>query len=271
MPELPEVETTLRGIEPHIVGETVNKVTIRTDKLRWPIPTEIKRLLKGKEILSVERRAKYIFINTDIGSLIIHLGMTGSLRVIDRNTPIQKHEHIDVLFNNGQVMRYKDARKFGCFLWTKDSPHQHNLITRLGPEPLSKAFNADYLFQTCRNKKVAIKAHIMNQKHVVGIGNIYASEALFKSGISPTKAAHRVSKAKLELLVRESKKTLKAAIKQGGTTLQDYINPDGAPGYFAIKLKVYGKEGEPCPNCAKPIKSKVIGQRNSFYCSGCQK
>jgi len=271
MPELPEVETTLRGIEPYLVGKTIKKVTIRTDKLRWPIPREIIHLLKNQTILSVERRAKYIFINLENGSLIVHLGMTGSLRVIDAKTPVQKHEHIDILLKNKKVLRYKDARKFGSFLWTKDNPHQHDLITRLGPEPLSREFNAEYLFQTCRKKKVAIKVHIMNQKHVVGIGNIYASEALFKSGISPTKAAHRVSKSKLDLLVKESKKTLKAAIKQGGTTLQDYISPDGAPGYFSIKLKVYGKEGQPCPKCTRPIKAKIIGQRNSFYCSYCQK
>lgn len=271
MPELPEVETTLRGIEKHILGKTIKKVIIRTDKLRWPIPRSLIKNLKDQTIDSVERRAKYIFVNTKKGSVIVHLGMTGSLRVIDAKTPIQKHEHIDLQLKNGKVLRYKDARKFGCFLWTDESPHEHKLITRLGPEPLSKEFNADYLFAKSRNKKVAIKAHIMNQAVVVGIGNIYASEALFKAGIHPTKAAHRVSKDKLKLLVKTSKQTLKAAIKQGGTTLQDYINADGAPGYFAIKLKVYGREGEPCTVCEKPIKAKVIGQRNSFYCTNCQK
>lgn len=271
MPELPEVETTLRGIEKHIIGKTVSKVVIRTDKLRWPIPKTLKRYLKDQTIDSVERRAKYIFINTNKGSVIVHLGMTGSLRVIDTKTPLQKHEHIDIQFTNGKVLRYKDARKFGAFLWTKDKPHEHELITRLGPEPLSDEFNVDYLFATCRKRKAAIKTHIMNQNIVVGIGNIYASEALFKAGIHPTKAAHRVSKEKLKLLVNMSKQTLRSAIKQGGTTLQDYINADGAPGYFAIKLKVYGREGEPCPVCAKPIKSKAIGQRNSFYCTTCQK
>jgi formamidopyrimidine-DNA glycosylase len=271
MPELPEVETTLRGIEKHIIGETVRKVVVRTDKLRWPIPVNLNSSLKGRSINSAERRAKYIFLNSDKGSLIVHLGMTGSLRVIDTNTPLQKHEHIDIQLTNGQVLRYKDPRKFGAFLWTSENPHEHKLIKKLGPEPLSNEFNADYLIDTCRKRKAAIKAHIMNQNIVVGIGNIYASEALYKAGIHPTKAAHRVSKEKLKLLVKTSKQTLKAAIKQGGTTLQDYINPDGAPGYFAIKLKVYGREGEPCTNCAKPIKAKVIGQRNSFYCTNCQK
>jgi len=270
MPELPEVETTKRGIEPHVLGQTIKKITIRTDKLRWPIPTVIKRHLKNQIIHSIERRAKYIFLNSDKGSLIVHLGMTGSLRVIDAKVPVQKHEHIDILFTNNKVLRYKDARKFGSFLWTTNDPHQHDLITRLGPEPLSKAFNAAYLFASCRNRKVAIKAHIMNQSVVVGIGNIYASEALFKAGIHPNKAAHRVSKDKLKELIKTSKQTLRAAIKQGGTTLQDYQNPDGAPGYFSIRLKVYGREGEPCPKCSKAIKAKVIGQRNSFYCTSCQ-
>lgn len=271
MPELPEVETTKRGIEPLILGQAVQNVIVRTDKLRWPIPKSLKRYLKNQTIDSVERRAKYIFLNTDNGSVIIHLGMTGSLRVIDSDTPLQKHEHIDVQLANGKVLRYKDARKFGAFLWTRDNPHSHHLITRLGPEPLSRTFNADYLFASTRKRKAAIKTHIMNQNIVVGIGNIYASEALFKAGIHPTKAAHRVSKEKLKLLVKTSKQTLRAAIKQGGTTLQDYINPDGAPGYFAIKLKVYGREGEPCTECGKLIKAKVIGQRNSFYCTICQR
>lgn len=271
MPELPEVETTVRGIENHLIGKTIKKVILRTDKLRWPIPKILIKQLKNQSINSVERRAKYIFINTNNGTIIIHLGMTGSLRVIDTKTPVQKHEHVDIKLNNGKVLRYKDARKFGCVLWTDNDPHQHELITRLGPEPLSKDFNADYLFTSTRGRTSAIKTHIMNQAIVVGIGNIYASEALFKAGIHPTKAAHRVSKEKLKLLVKTSKQTLKAAIKQGGTTLQDYINADGAPGYFAIKLKVYGREGEPCTVCDKPIKAKVIGQRNSFYCTNCQK
>ncbi|NNC98457.1 MAG: bifunctional DNA-formamidopyrimidine glycosylase/DNA-(apurinic or apyrimidinic site) lyase [Gammaproteobacteria bacterium] len=270
MPELPEVETTRRGIEPLITGKRVKQVIVRTDKLRWPIPGTLGRDLKNQYIDSVERRAKYIFLNTAAGSVIVHLGMTGSLRVIDSRTPVQKHEHIDVHLENGQVLRYKDARKFGAFLWTRQDPHEHKLITRLGPEPLSNDFNADYLFTTTRKRKAAIKTHIMNQHVVVGIGNIYASEALFKAGINPNKAAHKVSKEKLNLLVKTSKQTLRAAIKQGGTTLQDYQNADGAPGYFSIKLKVYGKQGLPCPECAKPISSRVIGQRNSFYCTHCQ-
>jgi len=271
MPELPEVETTLRGIEPHIIKKTVVKAIVRAPKLRWPIPKELNDYISGFRLLDIQRRAKYLLFKFEHGWMIVHLGMTGSFSIITKNTPHAKHDHMDILFSNGIRLRYTDPRKFGAILWTFGDPSEHKLLKNLGPEPLSPQFNTAYLAHSCQNRKTSIKTHLMNQKTVVGIGNIYASEALFKAGIHPERAASKISKERLAKLVRTSKQTLRAAIKKGGTTLQDFKNPDGSLGYFSIKLKVYGKEGNPCPKCRKPIKSKVIGQRNSFYCTNCQK
>lgn len=273
MPELPEVETTLRGIEPFTLGKTIRSVTVRVDKLRWPVQKNMTKILKGKEVLSLTRRAKYILMGFEHGTLLIHLGMTGSIRVCASGIPAQKHEHIDICFTGEICLRYTDPRKFGAFIWTKstDPLSEHQLLKDLGPEPLSPEYNTDYLVESCKGRKAAIKTHLMNQKTVVGVGNIYASEALFKAGIHPERVAGRVSRERLSKLVKTSKQTLRAAIKKGGTTLQDFTSPDGSQGYFSIKLKVYGKEGKPCPKCKNPIKAKVIGQRNSFYCTRCQK
>ena len=271
MPELPEVETTRRGIEPHLKGKHVQQVIIRHRQLRWPVPSIIKTRLKDQKIKSITRRAKYILINTDAGTLIIHLGMSGSLRILPADTGAEKHDHFDLVLDSGKCLRLRDPRRFGAVLWTEADPNQHKLIKSLGPEPLEAGFNSKYLYQQSRQRKVSIKQFIMDSKIVVGVGNIYASEALFIAGIYPTRAAGKISSSEATALVAAIKRVLRAAIKQGGTTLRDFTRSDGAPGYFAQKLKVYGRAGEPCKKCGKSIQSKVIAQRNTYFCSSCQK
>ena len=271
MPELPEVETTCNGIAPHLNNKTIADVIIRQPKLRWPIPAKIKKCLPLQKIKSVTRRAKYILIATQTGTLIVHLGMSGSLRIVKAATPHDKHDHFDLVLKNGHCLRLHDPRRFGSVLWTEDSPLDHKLIINLGPEPLSTDFTADYLYQQSRKRKVNIKQFIMNGNIVVGVGNIYASESLFLSGIHPRKAAGKVSLERYKKLVSAIKKVLAAAIKQGGTTLKDFTQSDGKPGYFQQQLNVYGRKGEPCLICKKPISHCVLGQRATYYCTQCQK
>lgn len=270
MPELPEVETTRRGIAPHITGSTIKQVRVREARLRWPVPRNLNKLLQGQPILAVERRAKYLLLRTPPGTLIIHLGMSGSLRVLPCDTPHEKHDHVDIVLDNDLCLRLRDPRRFGAVLFTTQDPNKHVLLHTLGPEPLSDTFNADYLYAQSRKRKIAIKPFIMDSHIVVGVGNIYASEALFEAGIHPRRAAGKVSREKYELLVRAIKKVLKAAIKAGGTTLRDFTSVDGRPGYFRLSLKVYGRGGEPCPRCGKPITQAVIAQRMTYYCTQCQ-
>jgi formamidopyrimidine-DNA glycosylase len=270
MPELPEVETTKKGIAPYVVGETVSNIIIRERNLRWPIPTSLKRSLKNKLIRKLRRRAKYLLFFTDKGCMILHLGMSGNLRVLDHTIPHDKHDHVDIVFESGHLLRFHDPRKFGSILWTKDDPLEHKLINHLGPEPLSDEFNVDYIFTKSRKRTQAIKTFIMDSRMVVGVGNIYASEALFRAGIKPTKKAGNISKARYEKLVSEIKNVLSDAIAMGGTTLRDFFNGDGKPGYFSQELNVYDREGEPCKKCKKKIKMVRLGQRSTFYCSHCQ-
>jgi formamidopyrimidine-DNA glycosylase len=270
MPELPEVETTRRGISPHIKNQIVSKVIVRQGKLRWPISPEISSCLPQQKIIDVKRRAKYLLIETNIGTLMVHLGMSGSLRVTQQNTAIEKHEHIDIIFQNGQCLRYKDPRRFGAFLWTNEAINGHKLIQHLGPEPLSNDFNIDYFHTLASNKRIPIKRFIMDGNIVVGVGNIYANEALFASGIHPKRLANNISKKRLLVLIENIKTILTNAIEQGGTTLKDFVNSDGKPGYFQQVLTVYGRKGEACPTCNKTIKQIVIGQRSTFYCPHCQ-
>lgn len=270
MPELPEVETTRRGIAPHIEGQQVTQVIVRQGKLRWPVSPEITTQLPGQIINNVKRRAKYLLIETDLGTLIIHLGMSGSLRVIDPSIEPEKHEHIDIIFNNGLCLRYKDPRRFGSFLWSSLPVHQHKLIQHLGPEPLSDAFDIDDFYAKAKNKKTPIKSFIMDGQVVVGVGNIYASEALFRSGIHPKRAASNISKARLTKLLSAIKVILAQAIEQGGTTLKDFVNSEGKPGYFQQTLNVYGRSKQACSICETPIKQVVIAQRSTFYCPHCQ-
>ena len=270
MPELPEVETTKKGIAPYVVGETVKDIIVRQRQLRWPIPATLKRSFKDQLIRKLRRRAKYLLFYTDNGCMILHLGMSGSLRVINDNTPHEKHDHVDIVFESGYLLRFRDPRKFGSIHWTKDDPLDHKLINHLGPEPLSEEFNTDYLYDRSRKRSQAIKTFIMDSRIVVGVGNIYASEALFRAGIKPTQKAGKVSKPRYEKLVNEIKNVLSEAIAKGGTTLRDFLNGDGKPGYFSQELNVYNREGEPCNKCKKKIKMIRLGQRSTFYCSNCQ-
>jgi len=271
MPELPEVETTRCGIAPHIENNVITKVIIRNRNLRWPIPKGLNNKLAQQKIISVTRRAKYLLLNTDIGTLIIHLGMSGSLRILSSNETVEKHDHFELQFKNGICLRLRDPRRFGCVLWEKNDPYQHKLLINLGPEPLDKIFKADYLFEKSRKRKTSIKQFIMDAKIVVGVGNIYASEALFLAKINPKRLAGKITKKHAQDLSAAIKKILKQAIKQGGTTLKDFRSSDGKPGYFQQKLKVYGRNKEACVICKKPIKQITLGQRSTFYCSHCQK
>ncbi|WP_312973713.1 bifunctional DNA-formamidopyrimidine glycosylase/DNA-(apurinic or apyrimidinic site) lyase [Atlantibacter sp.] len=269
MPELPEVETSRRGIEPHLVGETILHAVVRNGRLRWPVSDEI-HALNDKPVISVQRRAKYLLIELPDGWIIVHLGMSGSLRVLPHDMPAEKHDHVDLVMSNGKVLRYTDPRRFGAWLWTP-SLEGHNVLAHLGPEPLSDEFNGEYLHQKCARKKVAIKPWLMDNKLVVGVGNIYASESLFAAGIHPDKLAQALSKEECELLATAIKAVLLRSIEQGGTTLRDFLQSDGKPGYFAQELQVYGREGEPCRVCGTPIQAGKHGQRRTYWCRRCQK
>ena len=271
MPELPEVQTTCDGIAPHIIHQMITDVVIRTPKLRWDIPVDLKDKLWHQNIIKVSRRAKYIIIELNSGYLVIHLGMSGHLRVLKQSLLPAKHDHIDIIFENGTILRYNDPRRFGAFLFTPHPIDEFKIFQKLGPEPLSEAFDAQYLLRRCQNRGVPIKTHIMNQNVVVGVGNIYASEALFLAGIHPLRPAQRLKKHELELLIHSIKFILKEAIKQGGTSISDYMNSEGKPGYFSQQLKVYQREGLPCFECGAKIVQLRIGQRSSFFCSSCQK
>lgn len=270
MPELPEVETTKAGITPVALNQTISKIIIRAPKLRWPIPKNIAKILPGQVVRSIERRAKYLLLRFDTGTLIIHLGMSGRLRILNEDTPPQKHDHVDICFTNGNILRYTDPRRFGCILWTSESPLEHKLLADLGPEPLTTAFTGKHLFTQAKNKKIPVKAFIMDAKVVVGVGNIYASEALFAAKIDPRKPAQQVTAEQYTVLAKDIKRILKESIAQGGTTLKDFYGAEGKPGYFVQKLKVYGRENEPCISCGTAIQSLQIGQRNTFFCTTCQ-
>lgn len=270
MPELPEVETTRRGIAPHLLGQAITALTLHEKRLRWPIPDEV-RALENAKITAVTRRGKYILVKVNAGTAIIHLGMSGSLRICTDEEPRRKHDHVEMTLASGSVLRFHDPRRFGCFLWQPAGADTHALLAKLGPEPLSDDFDGEYLFSATRKRQVAIKNLIMNSQIVVGVGNIYASESLFMAGIRPGRSARRVTRRESEKLVETIKEVLQRSITQGGTTLRDFINSDGNPGYFAQSLNVYGRADEACRVCTQPIRQKVIGQRSTFYCSQCQK
>jgi formamidopyrimidine-DNA glycosylase len=271
MPELPEVETTRLGITPHITGKRVHQVVIRKASLRWPIPNDLPQQLTGRKLLTVKRRGKYLLLAFHNGTLIIHLGMSGSLRIVNQKSPAQKHDHFDLQLSGNKLLRFRDPRRFGAILWTTDPPSQHPLIKSLGPEPLEDAFTGSYLYEQGKSRNIAIKQLIMESKTVVGVGNIYANESLFKSAIHPTRPSNRIAESRYQKLAQAIKQTLTEAIAQGGTTLRDFQREDGRPGYFAQKLQVYGKTGEPCPVCGKPIRQKTIAQRSTFFCAQCQR
>jgi len=270
MPELPEVETTLRGIEPFIDQQVINAIVVRNASLRWPVPVDELQQLIGLKVKKLQRLAKYILIHTEQGVILLHLGMSGSLRVLESGHEVGKHDHIDLVFANQKIVRLNDPRRFGCCLLLQEPIKQHKLLASLGPEPLSDQFDGDYLFKLSRGKSLAVKNFIMDGKIVVGVGNIYASESLFQAGIRPTTSSKRVSRARYHQLAQAIKVVLSKAITAGGTTLNDFTQTDGKPGYFAQKLQVYGRLGQPCNTCGSEIKSKVIGQRNTFFCVDCQ-
>ena len=268
MPELPEVETTRSGLAPHIVGATIVGTVVRNHSLRWPIP---KLPIDGRTILGLTRRAKYLLMDCGNGTLILHLGMSGSLRILPTGTPAAAHDHFDLLLNNGKLMRLRDPRRFGAVLWHEGDIDTHPLLANLGPEPLQEDFDARYLHQSLRGRSIAIKQALMDNHIVVGVGNIYANESLFRSGIKPQLAAGKVSLKRCVRLVEEIRATLAAAIAKGGSTLRDFVHSDGSSGYFQQEYFVYGRAGEPCRRCGEPIKQIKQGQRSSFYCGTCQK
>lgn len=268
MPELPEVETSRRGIAPHLVGAQIIRSVVRFPTLRWPIPAEIIQL-KPQRVLGLQRRAKYLLLELPTGWIIIHLGMSGSLRILSEPLVANKHDHIDLELDNGKTLRYTDPRRFGAWLWTQDIL-QHPLLALLGPEPLSPDFNAEYLLAQSKGKRTSIKQWIMDSKLVVGVGNIYASESLFSAKLLPERPAGTIGAEEASVLVAAIKQVLQRSIDQGGTTLRDFLQSDGKPGYFAQQLQVYGRAGESCFHCQNPILSQRLGQRNTFWCPKCQ-
>jgi formamidopyrimidine-DNA glycosylase len=270
MPELPEVETARRGIEPHLLNQRVTGVRVRERRLRWPVPASLVKSLPGRTIRAVERRAKYILLRTDAGTAILHLGMSGSLRVVPCSTPPGKWDHIDIALATGNCLRLRDPRRFGALLWTAADPGRHKLLRDLGPEPFSDEFDAAYLYRVTRGRRAAIRDLLLNTRIVAGIGNIYANEALFTAGLRPQRAAGRIPRTQCAALVAAIRATLKRAIRAGGTTLRDFQNADGRPGYFQQTLNVYGRAGEPCRCCRTPIRSLKLGQRSAYYCPRCQ-
>jgi formamidopyrimidine-DNA glycosylase len=275
MPELPEVETTRRGLAPHVEGRRIQAVTLRRPDLRWPIPPEVARELPGQRIDAVRRRAKYLLMDTAAGSAVLHLGMSGSLRVLPATTPVGAHDHVDIALDgergrSGRVLRFTDPRRFGCLLW-QPVGQVHPLLQGLGPEPLSDAFDGDYLFALSRGRRAPVKTFLMDQAVVVGVGNIYAAESLFRAGISPLRAAGKVSRERYVALATAVKDILAYAITRGGTTLRDFLDPDGAPGYFEQELSAYGRGGEACPRCGRAMKQATIGQRTTVWCGYCQR
>ncbi len=269
MPELPEVETTLCGVKLHILHNKINNIVIRQGTLRWPIPSHLPNTLKNQVIQAAARRAKYLLFETAIGTLILHLGMSGSLRILTHPIPPGKHDHVDIEFANQKILRYTDPRRFGAILWS-ENPHQHVLLKNLGVEPLERGFSGKYLHERSRRKKISIKSFLMDNKIVVGVGNIYATESLFAANIDPRIHAEKISRERYEILATQIKKILRQAIKQGGTTLKDFVNSEGKPGYFSLQLKVYGRHELPCVICKSTLKTIRQGQRSTVFCDKCQ-
>jgi len=270
MPELPEVETTRRGLLPHCRGERIESLVLREARLRWPVPETLALTLPGQRILDVQRRGKYLLLLCDQGTLLVHLGMSGSLRVLLQPQAAQLHDHIDLQLGNGRILRYNDPRRFGSWQWFA-SGSELSPLARLGPEPLSEDFDGALLHRLSRGRRVAVKPFLMDASVVVGVGNIYATEALFLAGIRPDRCASRIAAKRYEALAERVRQVLAAAIEQGGTTLRDFVGSDGRPGYFAQQLFAYGRAGLPCKQCGQTLREKRLGQRSSVYCIACQR
>lgn len=271
MPELPEVETTRRGIEPHIIQQQFSRAIVRQRQLRWPVPATLSKQLIGQTILAVKRRAKYLLIECNNGTLIIHLGMSGRLCLVDKTTSVNKHDHLDLEFTNNKILRFTDPRRFGSVLWTNQDPTQHKLLAKLGVEPLTAQFSVKFLFAASRSKTVAVKTFLMDASIVVGIGNIYANEALYYANINPLRPAKSLLLAECKILVTQIKKILQRAIRCGGTTLKDFVGSDSKPGYFQQTLAVYGRGGAACNGCSQPLLELRQNQRTTVYCQTCQR
>jgi formamidopyrimidine-DNA glycosylase len=271
MPELPEVETIRRGISPWLLNRTVTQVIVRQDRLRWPVPPDLESCLIGRPFTAVMRRAKYLLLKNAAGWLLIHLGMSGTLRILESTAGVTLHDHVDLLLDNRRCLRLNDPRRFGAVLWVDGSPEEHPLLAHLGPEPFSEAFDGALLYARSRGRALAVKNFIMDQRIVVGVGNIYASEALFRAGIHPARPAGRISRARYDALAVAVREVLSAAIEAGGTSLRDFTNEHGRPGYFSQQLLVYGKKGQACVQCGAVIRCEVIGQRSSYFCPHCQR
>lgn len=270
MPELPEVETICRGLAPWVSGQTINQVIVRQSRLRWTVPENLEQTLKNLSIVGISRRAKYLLFSTAQGTLIVHLGMSGSLRVLTQTEPAGKHDHIDIIFNDCSLLRFNDPRRFGSVLWTDSPILEHSLFKDLGPEPLLDEFSGAFLHSLAKNRKVPIKTFIMNSHIVVGVGNIYANEALFMAGILPTRQAGKISLIRYQRLAECIRIVLQQAINQGGTTLRNFVNEAGKPGYFAQQLQVYGRSGQACPHCQKLLTEIRLANRSTVFCSNCQ-
>ena len=270
MPELPEVETTRRGIAPHLLGQRVQAIVIRNPNLRWKVPAELARELPGQTLHAVERRAKYLLLRADRGTVIVHLGMSGSLRIVVSTTPAERYDHVDFVLADGKCLRLRDPRRFGAVLWTRTDPALHALLRDIGPEPFAAGFNGAFLHARTRRRTIAVRDLLLNTRIVAGIGNIYANEALFRARIRPSRRAGRLSGAECDRLVRAVRATLRKAIDAGGTTLRDFQNADGRPGYFQQSLAVYGRVGKPCRRCTTLIRARRLGPRRAFFCPHCQ-
>lgn len=270
MPELPEVETTRCGIEPYIKGRRIQEAVVRQHVLRWPVPRQLNALVAGQKVLAVTRRGKYLLLQLETGTLLVHLGMSGHLCMVNTGVPPQKHDHVDMVFEHGDVLRLTDPRRFGAVLWLEGNPLDHPLLGSLGPEPLEPGFDGDYLFQSSRRRKIAVKSFVMDSHVVVGVGNIYANEALFLAGIRPTRGAGRLTRRQCDVLVAAIKTVLSRAITAGGTTLRDFRSAEGKAGYFQQELQVYGRGGLPCVRCRSLLKELRLGQRTTVYCPVCQ-
>lgn len=271
MPELPEVETTRRGVSPHVVGRLVAQVHVYDRRLRWPVPADLAERLVGRTIDGLARRSKYLLFSLGADTLLVHLGMTGSLRVYRQPPERRTHDHVDIVLEDGTWLRYNDPRRFGAMLWVPGSSGEHPLLQNLGPEPFDPAFDADYFWNATRKRTAAIKLALMDNALVVGVGNIYANESLFRAGIRPATPAWRISRPRFARLVTEVRAVLTEAIAKGGSTLRDYVDARGEPGYFQLHYYVYGREGQPCRICVAPIRQRRLGGRSSFYCSRCQR
>jgi formamidopyrimidine-DNA glycosylase len=271
VPELPEVETTRQGLSPHLIGKKVLNLHLYRRDLRWPISSELPEAVLDQSFQTVQRRGKYLAFEMNQGAMLVHLGMSGSMRLSGSEEALRKHDHWELTLDNGVVLRYNDPRRFGLLFWLAEDWRQHPLVRNLGPEPLGTEFTPEYLYQSCRGRSQAIKNHLMNSKTVVGVGNIYAAESLFHAGIHPALPAGRLSRPRAARLVEEIRAVLTRSIEQGGTTLRDYVNGNGQPGYFKQQLWVYGREGMPCKACGSQLKGSRMGQRATVFCARCQK